>query len=66
MDPKANEEIIDGICDYCEKKQVKAIFQEYMKRLIVAKPSDPVAFLLKSVEEDPFVLSNPDENTEQS
>lgn len=55
MDNKINEEIIDTICDYCEQKNVKGILQEYMKRLILEQPDDPIAFLLKTIEEQPVV-----------
>jgi len=31
-DPEGNAVIIDEICEYVEKKKVKEILQEYMKR----------------------------------
>jgi len=31
-DPEGNEIIINEICEYVEKKKVKEILQEYMKR----------------------------------
>jgi hypothetical protein len=51
-----NEEVINQICDYAETYQIKAMLQEYMKRMILAKPADPIAFLIKTILDDPFVL----------
>ena len=47
MDPKGNQEIIDNICVYSKERQVKDILQEYLKRLILDKPVDPVEYLIK-------------------
>jgi hypothetical protein len=48
-----NEEIIDSICNYAEKYQIKALLQEYLRRLILAKPADPLNFLIKTILENP-------------
>lgn len=48
-----NEEIIDGICNYAEKHHIKSLLQEYLRRIILAKPADPVNFLIKSITENP-------------
>ena len=53
-----NQEIIDDICKYAEEYQIKAILQEYLKRVILAKPNDPVQFLIKTIEENPVPLPN--------
>ena len=34
-DPEGNEIIINEICEYVEKKKVKEILQEYMKRYTI-------------------------------
>ncbi len=54
MDIEGNQEIINEICDYCEEQQVKALLGEYLKRIVLAKPKDPIKFLLKSIQEDPY------------
>jgi acyl-coenzyme A synthetase/AMP-(fatty) acid ligase len=51
-----DEEIIDKICDYAQQYQIKELLQEYLKRVIVNKPADPVAFLMQSIQENPVVL----------
>lgn len=54
MDPELDQEIIDKICNYSETKQIKPMLQEYIKRLIVEKPSDPIKFLIQTIEENPY------------
>ena len=54
MDPDGQQEIIDNICKYAEEKQLKKVFHEYLKRLILEKPSDPIQFLIESIETNPF------------
>jgi hypothetical protein len=49
-----NDEIIDGICDYAEKKQIKSLLQEYLKRVILEKPDQPVTWLKNSITENPY------------
>lgn len=49
-----NDEIIDGICDYAEKKQIKSLLQEYLKRVILEKPDQPVTWLMNSITENPY------------
>jgi hypothetical protein len=48
-----NSQIIDNICDYAEKKKIKALLHEYLRRLILEKPADPLSFLIKTIQEDP-------------
>jgi hypothetical protein len=54
MDPSSDHEIIENICDYAERVNVKDILKEYIKRLILDKPSDPIKYLIKSIEENPY------------
>ena len=49
-----DEIIIDGICEYAKEKMVKELLQEYLKRIIVQKPADPLAFLLENIRDKPF------------
>ena len=37
-----------------KEKKVKELLQEYLKRIIVQKPEDPLAFLLENIKEKPF------------
>lgn len=61
-----DDEIINKICDYAEQYQVKDMLQEYLKRVILAKPRNPVEFLIKTIQENPYTLpeNNDDENQE--
>ena len=48
-----NQETIDQICNYAEQHRIKEILQEYLRRLVVEKPADPLNFLIKTVRENP-------------
>ena len=52
MDNK--EEIIDEICSYAEKHQIKELLHEYMKRVIVNQPKNVKEFLIETIEKNPF------------
>lgn len=56
MDPEVDEAIINSICSYAETKQIKPMLQEYLKRIIIEKPVDPLKFLLKTIEDDPYTV----------
>lgn len=49
-------EIIDKICDYAKEYQIKELLQEYLKRVIVDKPADPVAYLIQSIQDNPATV----------
>ena len=51
-----DEEIINKICDYAREYQVKELLQEYLKRVIVDKPDDPIAYLIKTIQENPVIV----------
>ena len=55
MQNPENEVIIGEICDYAERYQIKALLSEYLKRLILEKPADPVSFLQDQLKNKPFV-----------
>jgi hypothetical protein len=55
MEKSEEDQIVDQICEYAEKSQIKALLQEYLKRLVLEKPEDPLEFLIKSISSDPFV-----------
>jgi hypothetical protein len=49
------EEIINDICSYAENHQIKELLREYMRRVIINKPEDVKAFLIETIEKNPFV-----------
>ena len=53
--PEQDQEIIGEICDYAEQHNIKAMLQEYLKRIIVAKPDQPIHFLKETIKQNPFV-----------
>ncbi len=59
MENKANQETIDRICEYSQRKQVREVLQEYLKRLVLEKPEDPVGFLIKTIQENPAKVDAP-------
>lgn len=42
---------------------MKAMLQEYMRRLILEQPVDPLNFLIDSIKEKPFILKAESEKT---
>lgn len=58
MDPEVDDEIILKICKYAEDKQLKLVLKQYLKRLILEKPTEPIKFLLETISENPFIPSN--------
>lgn len=65
MDVEGNQEIINEICDYCEEYQIKALLGEYLKRIVLEKPKDPIKFLLKSIQENPYEPSQANPETKK-
>jgi hypothetical protein len=55
-----NKDIIEGICEYAESKQIKELLSEYLRRLVIKQPEDPIMFLLDSISTDPFVVNKGD------
>ena len=45
MNKVDDEVIINDICDYAKKHKVKELLQEYLRRIIVDQPEDPVPFV---------------------
>lgn len=59
-----NEVIIHEICDYATNNQVRDMLQEYMRRLIVEQPKEPLKYLIKEITENPFVVTPKEGETE--
>jgi len=49
------DKIISEICNYAERHETKQMLQEYMRRLILEKPSEPLKFLIAQITENPYV-----------
>lgn len=59
MNVNKDEEVIaDAICEYANKYEIKEMLQEYMKRLIVERPKEPIKYLIKSITESPYIIKN--------
>lgn len=54
INPEVDEEIIQNICDYVQENEIKEMLQEYLKRLVINKPHDPIDFLIRSIQENPY------------
>mmetsp|Transcript_34925 Transcript_34925/g.46162 ORF Transcript_34925/g.46162 Transcript_34925/m.46162 type:complete len:172 (+) Transcript_34925:130-645(+) len=53
-DVSKNEILMEEMALYAEKHDVQGMLKEYMGRLVLSKPSDPIAFLIKEIKKDPF------------
>jgi len=53
------EEIISEICDYAAKMETRKMLEEYMRRLIVEQPKEPLKFLIKEISENPYPVPKP-------
>lgn len=62
--PGEDEAIINEICDYAQEYQVKDVLQEYLKRIIMNKPDDPIKFLMQTIRENPYTPPKEPETTE--
>jgi hypothetical protein len=58
LDNKDEEAIISEICDYATKFEIKELLEDYMRRLIVEQPKDPLKFLVKEITENPYKRSD--------
>jgi len=50
-----NEAVVNEICSYAEDKDIHGLLKEYMRRLIVEQPDEPLKFLIASITENPYV-----------
>jgi hypothetical protein len=51
----ANDKVVDEICKYAEEKEIHSLLKEYMRRLVVEQPREPLKFLISSIAEKPYV-----------
>lgn len=54
-------EIIDEICDYAEKYEIRQMMQEYMRRLILEQPKEPLKWLIKEITDNPYTPKQTEE-----
>ena len=47
-------ELMEHISIFCEQSKVKALLQEYMRRIILEQPEDPVSFLIDQIKDNPY------------
>eukprot|EP00953_Heterococcus_sp_UTEX-ZZ885_P020740 11605-Heterococcus_DN1.PRE.2 len=50
----SNTVLMEEMAMYAEKLDVDAMFQEYLKRVLLEKPQDPIAFLIAQIKQNPF------------
>lgn len=58
MNKVDDENIINDICDYAKLHRVKDVLQEYLRRVIVEQPEDPITFLIQTIRDSPCGLTN--------
>lgn len=46
--------IIDEICGYAEKYEIREMMQDYMRRLILEQPKEPLKWLIKEITDNPY------------
>ena len=51
---EGSEEVIENICSYAERHAIKELLQEYMKRVVLHRPTDVKAFLIETIEREPY------------
>ena len=49
------DELMEDMCAYAEHQQIKALLGEYLRRVILRKPADPIAFLIEEISNSPFM-----------
>lgn len=52
---EAHETIIDEICEYVDRYEIKEMLKEYLKRVVLEKPNDPLQFLIQTIRDKPYI-----------
>ena len=52
---EAHETIINEICDYVDRYEIKEMLKEYLKRVVLEKPKDPLQFLIETIRDKPYI-----------
>mmetsp|Transcript_21206 Transcript_21206/g.25071 ORF Transcript_21206/g.25071 Transcript_21206/m.25071 type:complete len:171 (-) Transcript_21206:292-804(-) len=53
--------LMEEMSIFAVKTQVKELLQEYLRRVLLEKPDDPIDFLINDITENPFVPPAPKE-----
>ena len=48
------DKIIEEICGYAEKYKIREMMQDYMKRLVLEQPKEPLKWLIKEITDKPY------------
>mmetsp|Transcript_12873 Transcript_12873/g.19292 ORF Transcript_12873/g.19292 Transcript_12873/m.19292 type:complete len:162 (-) Transcript_12873:39-524(-) len=49
-----SEELMEHMSIFCEQSKVRALLQEYMRRIILERPDDPIGFLIEEIQKNPY------------
>ena len=55
MENPQHSMIVNDICSYVDEYDIKDLLKEYLKRVVLAKPKDPLRFLIDSIQENPYI-----------
>lgn len=55
MSEAAHETIINEICEYVDRYEIKEMLKEYLKRVVLEKPNDPLQFLIETIRDKPYI-----------
>lgn len=55
----ASAELMQHMSIFAEQARVKMLLQEYMRRVVLRKPQDPIAYLINDISKNPFVPPEP-------
>ena len=53
--------LMEEMSIYALKAGVKELLEEYLKRVLVEKPKDPLQYLIEEIKNNPFVVSPQEE-----
>mmetsp|Transcript_41161 Transcript_41161/g.42060 ORF Transcript_41161/g.42060 Transcript_41161/m.42060 type:complete len:303 (+) Transcript_41161:104-1012(+) len=58
--------IFDEISNYYRDAHIRELFKDYLKRLMVSQPQDPIAYLQKQIKTNPFIPPESSQSTVQN
>ena len=58
------EVAIEKVAAYADKMDISGMLQEYMSRLVLEKPSNPIEFLIAEIERNPYQSTSPSPPTD--
>ncbi|CAN0219787.1 unnamed protein product [Ascophyllum nodosum] len=57
MIPPENEVLMEEMVIYAQKIDLQGMMQEYLRRVLLHKPKDPIAFLIDEIKMNPYKAS---------